>query len=298
MARLRFGILGMSPGNGHPYSWSAIFNGYDASAMADCPFPAIPEYLTQHRFPEEAIADAAVTHVWTQDRTVSTHIAAASRIGSIVDDPRDMIGQVDAVLLARDDAGTHFELAAPFLDAGLPIYIDKPLALTVDAARALYDRQKRPGQIFTCSALAYAEELQLPANEMAELGALRFVDAVTVNDWDRYAVHVIEPLCALLRSQGPIARFSAGGDKLRHLDVTWQNRLTARITALGVPHGPIAIRLFGDAGWRQLEFRDTFAAFRAALRHFTDIVLGKAPAQNASSVLEIIAMIEAGRRSP
>lgn len=26
---ISLGIIGMTPGNGHPYSWSAIFNGYD-----------------------------------------------------------------------------------------------------------------------------------------------------------------------------------------------------------------------------------------------------------------------------
>jgi hypothetical protein len=28
--KIKLGIIGASKGNGHPYSWSAIFNGYDA----------------------------------------------------------------------------------------------------------------------------------------------------------------------------------------------------------------------------------------------------------------------------
>ena len=31
---LKIGILGMTEGNGHPYSWSAMFNGYDPEEMA------------------------------------------------------------------------------------------------------------------------------------------------------------------------------------------------------------------------------------------------------------------------
>ena len=42
---LKLGIIGLSSDNGHPYSWSAIFNGYDPEEMARCPFPGIPEYL-------------------------------------------------------------------------------------------------------------------------------------------------------------------------------------------------------------------------------------------------------------
>ena len=42
---LRLAMLGMIPGNGHPYSWSAIVNGFDPEAMAACPYPVIPRYL-------------------------------------------------------------------------------------------------------------------------------------------------------------------------------------------------------------------------------------------------------------
>ena len=35
---LKIGILGMTEGNGHPYSWSAMFNGYDKKYMDECPY--------------------------------------------------------------------------------------------------------------------------------------------------------------------------------------------------------------------------------------------------------------------
>src|SRR5215472_4872506 len=112
---LRLGMIGLSPGNGHPYSWSAIINGYDRRAMASCPYPAIPRYLGRQRFPAAALAGAAVTHIWTQDGDASEHIARAARIPNIVDRPDAMIGHVDAVLLARDDAENHYEHASAFL---------------------------------------------------------------------------------------------------------------------------------------------------------------------------------------
>ncbi len=42
---IRLAMLGMIEGNGHPYSWSAIVNGYNPKEMAQCPFPVIPQYL-------------------------------------------------------------------------------------------------------------------------------------------------------------------------------------------------------------------------------------------------------------
>jgi predicted dehydrogenase len=202
---LKFGVIGMSEGNGHPYSWSAIFNGYDAEAMGGCPFPAIPEYLSRRKFPDDAIADAEVTEVWAQDRDAASHIARAARISRVVDDFRDMIGRVDGLLLARDDAENHTRFAAPFLEAGVPVYIDKPLALGIAQAKELYAREKYPGQIFTCSALRYAREFGLDAEAKRELGDIRFVQGTTGKDWDRYAVHIIEPVLCSLGRQGNIS---------------------------------------------------------------------------------------------
>ena len=42
-ADIKLAMLGMVDGNGHPYSWSAIFNGYDPEEMAECPYATIPE---------------------------------------------------------------------------------------------------------------------------------------------------------------------------------------------------------------------------------------------------------------
>jgi len=45
---LKFGVIGMNEGNGHPYSFSAIFNGYDEDALEQCPFSSSKAYLNAH----------------------------------------------------------------------------------------------------------------------------------------------------------------------------------------------------------------------------------------------------------
>ena len=98
MGELRLGVVGLSEGNGHPYSWSAIFNGYDMAYMKDYGFPVIPKYLSRQSFPDDCIPNAHVTHVWTQGRAISEHVANASLIPNVEDCMEDMIGSVDAVL--------------------------------------------------------------------------------------------------------------------------------------------------------------------------------------------------------
>ena len=36
--KLSLGLIGVSEGNGHPYSWSAIFNGYDKKKWKNVDF--------------------------------------------------------------------------------------------------------------------------------------------------------------------------------------------------------------------------------------------------------------------
>ena len=105
--------------------------------MKDCGFPVIPEYLGNQTFPKDSIPNAEVTHVWTQDYDLSKHIAKSSNIGTVAREATDMIGSVDAVLLARDDSENHLIHALPFLQAGIPIYIDKPLSCNLQDAQKL-----------------------------------------------------------------------------------------------------------------------------------------------------------------
>jgi predicted dehydrogenase len=295
---LKLGIIGMSEGNGHPYSWSAIFNGYDAQAMARIPFPAIPAYLAERRFPEDAIPDARVTHVWTQDAEISHDIARAALIANVVSDPRDMLGRVDAVLLARDDAENHLEFAAPFLAAGLPLYVDKPIATSDAGRRQLLALQVRPGQVFTCSALRYARELQLTPEEKAGLGTIRYVQGTTPKSWERYAVHLADPVLAQLGDQGAIAWSQAvrRGD-VAALHLEWKSGVRATFEALGKDRAaPIALRYIGEKASVDKIFRDSFGAFKRALEVFVEGVHKGHSLHDEAIDAAVVRVIEAGLR--
>ncbi|MEZ0276715.1 MAG: oxidoreductase, partial [Roseimicrobium sp.] len=100
---IRLAMLGMIEGNGHPYSWSAIINGYDPEAMAACPYAAIPGYLGRQPLDAVRIPGARVTHVWTDNPAEAESVAKASLIDHVVANPKDVIGHVDAVIISTDD---------------------------------------------------------------------------------------------------------------------------------------------------------------------------------------------------
>ena len=135
---LKLGMIGLSENNGHPYSWSAIVNGdYNEQAMNDCGYAGIPIYLSANRA-TLGVDSAKVTHIWTQDRNLSEHVAKASLIENVMDNLEDIIGKVDGVILARDDPENHVAMAKPFLEANVPLFIDEGDILKIDTRSGEY----------------------------------------------------------------------------------------------------------------------------------------------------------------
>lgn len=297
MDKIRFGMIGLSPGNGHPYSWSAICNGYDPEAMETCPFPVIPRYLAKQTFPADCLREAEVTHIWTQNRALSEHIALASRIPNVVDRPEDLIGQVDAVLLARDDYELHEEMSWPFLAAGLPVFVDKPLAVDRETAARIWKLQTYEGQLFTGTSFRYAKEFSLTDEEREALGELVYVDACVMKSWDKYGIHIVEPVLNLIGDQGPIRdiRASAAGEATT-VQAEWESGLLATFASLGSIPAPVAIRLFGTKGFKEMKLEDTYSAFKASLQAFVDVIRGRTAPIRYDEVIRIVELIECGTR--
>lgn len=296
---MKLGIIGLSEGNGHPYSWSAICNGYSPEFMKTCEFPVIPKYLGEQDWPSAQINGAYVTHIWTQSIELSKQIARASLIPHVVSEPTEMLNQIDALLLARDDAERHFDFAAPFIRAGIPVYIDKPIALSLKAMKSLYQMQRYEGQIYTCSALRYAKELTLTQDDIDCIGPIRHIQAVTPKSWEKYAIHIIEP--SLMMIGAPVDldsvqhRHLAGSG--RAVSIRFQNGVTADFSAVGeVAMAPLSIRVYGERSWKEFIFTDAFSAFKSALTDFIEGVQTKSCRSSIEFNEQVVSILELGLR--
>ena len=192
--QISIGVIGMSPGNGHPYSWSAMFNGYDREKMKrDCPCACIPEYLNKEPSETLRIEGANITHIYCGCHEDAVSVAGTSLIPHIVPTPTDMIGEVDAVVIATDIGSEHVKQAKPFIEAGIPLFIDKPLCdNSADLAvfRKWIVDENRP--ILSNSAMRYAKELQPYRISTSELGDLRLVTTSIKKKWETYGIHILE----------------------------------------------------------------------------------------------------------
>lgn len=294
--KLKLGVIGMSDGNGHPYSWSAIFNGFDVDAMRDCPFSGIPTYLEKQNFPEDSLGYLGeVTHIWTQKKEISEHIAKAANIPNVVNNMKDLIGQVDAVLLARDDAENHLKYVAPFLNVGLPVFVDKPFAIKVEHAEEMFRMRQYDSQIFTCSSIKYAEELYLTEEDRENLGKILYVETGLGKYWDTYAIHMLDPLISQLPDRGELLEVKAvKNGEIHQAIVAWENiNLYIKLTG-EIPTTPY-ITYYGEKTSLTKEFYDAFSCFKNSLRHFIKQINRKQLLIPTEETLELVKILEWGK---
>jgi predicted dehydrogenase len=290
-------MLGMIEGNGHPYSWSSIINGFDPAMIAKCPYPAIRGYLGPLDPATVRIEGARVTHVWTDNPDEAPLVAATARIPNVVKRPEDVIGQVDAVVIATDDGLDHVRRARPFVEAGLPVFVDKPLATSLEDLRTFRDWQRAGARILSSSGLRYAPEYAELRQRIPELGELRWGSAVMAKTWERYGIHQLEPLYTMVGSGFESVRLERR-DRVEIAHVLHRNGAHFTITLIydGGP-GSGTIHLCGTTGDARAQCKDTYSAFRGQLVSFVDYLQRGTPTYPFEETVEMMAVLIAGLRS-
>ncbi|OYW71578.1 MAG: oxidoreductase [Verrucomicrobia bacterium 12-59-8] len=294
---LRLAMLGMIEGNGHPYSWSAIINGYDPAAMAQCPYAGIIAYLSKQPLATMEIPGARVTHLWTDDPADAPKVAAASLIPNIVAKAEDVIGHVDAVIVSTDDGDDHIRRVDPFIDAGLPVFVDKPMATNIADLRQFVKWHKAGATILSTSGMRYAPEMRLSDEQRTQLGDLRWITSFTCKSWERYGIHALEAIEPLLGTGFlTVQALSDAGGDVMHL--THRSGVRVTIGAIHDAYGSFgAVHLYGTKGALPLRLTDTYHAFRGQLVAFIDMLQTGARPLPFGETVELMAVIIAGRRS-
>ena len=268
---IRLGMIGMTEGNGHPYSWSAIFNRYDREAMtSECPFPGIPAYLNKEDYESMGIAGASVCAVCCDRRCDAEHVAKLSRIPEVVDRPEDMIGKVDAVIIATDIGSEHVRRAKPFIEAGLPVFIDKPLCDNRKDLDFFRSAIRNGAKLLSSSCMRYAKEITPYFHgKYHEIGDLRFIGITMSKKWETYGIHALEALYAVTGG-GYISIRNTGDARRNIVHLRHKNGFDAVIANIyDMIYSP-TIHLHGNKGVLEIGIQDTYTSFRNQLVAFID----------------------------
>lgn len=155
-------------------------------------------------------------------------LADAGGIDIVVDDPADLLGHVDAVLVSDRDGRLHRAHAVPFLSAGLPVLVDKPLATTVADAEAMLAVANAHGALLTSySTLRYGPDAQSLRDAAGGLGPLQSVVATGPADETSeyggihyYGIHPVDIALSLVPGPvGPVRVDRAGDTVVAHARV-------------------------------------------------------------------------------
>lgn len=297
--RIRLAMLGMVDGNGHPYSWSAIINGrYDAAAMAECGYPVIPQYLGAAPAGKLGLAGVEVTHVWCDDPADGPKVARAAKIENVVSKPEDVIGQVDAVIIATDKGWEHVDRARPFVEANLPVFVDKPLTDN-EAGLKQFAAWVRDGKaILSTSAMRYAKEFVALKRQLSDAGDVRLITNTTPKSWERYGIHALEAVYPLLPPGEWLWAANAGDESANVVHIRHARGADVVIAAVADMYGAFGrVNVHGTKNSLQAKFEDTFFAFKAQLVAFVEYLRSGVPPVDFEQTAELMKIIIAGIRS-
>lgn len=269
---IRLGIIGMTEGNGHPYSWSAMFNKYDREAMPrECPFPVIPVYLAKEDYDTMGIPGARMCCIACDNRADAEHVAKLSLIPQVCDRPEDMIGSVDAVIIATDIGSEHVRRIRPFVEAGLPVFVDKPLCDNREDLEYFTGLYESGYPLLSSSSMRYCKEFEPYHNgHTRELGELRLIQYGMPKKWETYGIHSLEAIYPITGPGFESVR-NVGSYKRNIVHLKHKRGIDVILTGIYDCSGG-GMSICGTAGSAHPRSGDSYRSFRTQLVKFVEFL--------------------------
>ncbi len=219
-------------------------------------------------------------------------------VGSI----EELLAKVDVVLLESVDGRPHLAQATPVFKAGKRVFIDKPLAASLDDARRIVALAKETGTpFFTSSSMRFHPDIPRLRKNPGVGKVVKVQGSSSLNklefhpDLFFYGIHGVEPLYAVMGTGCvSVSRKTVGG-----ADVTTGKWKDGR---LGVYYGmpgkekekvPL-IRVWGTEGTTDSTGPDDYDGLVRAIAEFFQT--GKAPV-DAAETIEIFEFMTAAQLS-
>jgi hypothetical protein len=221
----------------------------------------------------------------------------------LVERPEEMIGKIDAVLIESVDGSVHLERARPFLEAGIPTYVDKPFACSSADARELARlAQERSIPIFSSSSLRYAESVVQFAERREETGAILGCDIHCPSSTHprnpglyHYGIHGVEPLYTLM-GPGCETVWCVFDEKQEMVCGRWSGGRIGSVRGIRQGRSGYAFTAFCEKKIEHVSI-DTGNIYRNLLQQIVPMfATGKAPLEIVET-LEIVRFIEAALES-
>ncbi|MDH5608251.1 MAG: Gfo/Idh/MocA family oxidoreductase [Cyclobacteriaceae bacterium] len=173
---IRIGIIGAE--NSHTVGFGRMFN-------MDKVFPGV-----------------SVTHVWGETEELARAAMEKGNIPAMVSHPGEMLGKIDALIVDHRHGKFHLKAATPFVQAGIPTFIDKPFCYRLAEGKEFLAMARELGTPVTSySSVAHSEATFDRKAQLENLGDINQVVCTGPVDLDSeyggvffYGPHLIEPV--------------------------------------------------------------------------------------------------------
>jgi len=221
----------------------------------------------------------------------------------LVDKPKEMLGQVDAVLIESVDGNAHYERTVPFLEAGLPVFVDKPFTSDLKQAKALADLARaQKVSLFTSSSLRYGleiVEIQEKAGEVGKILGAEVCSPAPTHPRNpglfHYGIHGVETLYALM-GPGCEAVWSVSNDDVDVVTGRWRDGRIGTLRGIRSGQSGYGYTAYCEKAIVRKAINTNYI-YRELLKRIVKMLEVGTPPIDISESVEIVAFIEAVMKS-
>ncbi|SDD64436.1 Predicted dehydrogenase [Pricia antarctica] len=169
---------------------------------------------------EKAFPNMQVKYVWGETQSFAEKAMQEGKIPNRVDDPKDMLGKIDGLIVDHRHGKFHLEPAIPFIEAGVPTFIDKPFCYRAKEGKSFLELAKKHGTPVTSfSSVANSYETfdimeQLknwgPINQVVRYGPVSL--GSEYGGVFFYGPHIIQPLLYMFGDTVEKVRIQKNGE--------------------------------------------------------------------------------------
>lgn len=299
---IKIGIIGINEGNGHPYSYSSILNGFNQELIDLCPMQIIKKYLIEIHKNENIISDVNVTHIWTQDFQESTNIAKLTNIKHVVRDIDDLINNVDAVILARDDIENHYKFARQIVKRGVPLFIDKLITNDFKSLNNLLAMKNNSNcKIMATSSSRYTPLIYQAKEKLNNL-EVKYLHGISKVSWLRYANHLLDGICFLYGTDFYSIQNISTSSQIDIMHIVYKNGLECILTIKDDFSLPISFTVYSNKEHLEVLFTDKslssyFFGFYNMLSDFTNFIKSGTASFSFNESIKISSLVIMGEQS-
>ena len=145
-----------------------------------------------------------MTCAWCLDAGMSQRFTEKYPEVRMVADPRDMIGQIDGVYIDDINAISLYPLLArPFLEAGIPTFVNRPFATSMAKGREMVETATQHGTaLLTASTWEFSEsagDLRAKAADLPDIKG--YVAHNSMSDYYTHGLHGVWYIHSILRDE-------------------------------------------------------------------------------------------------